>query len=96
MTVTDVDRITAGIARWEALALGATACGLSWHAAVLDGRLDVLGGSGYVTGRCDLSAAEALHIAANDPARVLAVSAAAREEVTDVTMSSKPAIFSRG
>ena len=84
MTVTDVDRITAGIARREALARGANVCGLSWHAAVLDGSLDVLGdGGGSVTGQCDLSAGEAMHVAANDPAHVLAVLAAAREELTD-------------
>ena len=84
MTVTDVDRITAGIARREALARGANVCGLSWHAAVLDGSLDVLGdGGGSVTGQCDLSAGEAMHVAANDPAHVLAVLAAAREELAD-------------
>ena len=51
---------------------------------MLDGCLDVLGsGGGDVTGRCDLSTEEALHVAANDPARVLAVLAAAREELAD-------------
>ena len=82
--MSDVDRIFAGIARWEALTQGATVCGPSWHAVVLDGSLDVLGnGGGSVTGECDMVVGEALHVAANDPSHVLAVLAAAREELAD-------------
>ena len=82
--MSDADRILAGLARREALAWTATVCGPSWHAVVLDGSVDVLGdGGGSVTGQCDLSAGEAMHIAANNPAHVLAVFAAVREELAD-------------
>ena len=82
--MSDIVRILAGIARREALAREATVCGPSWHAVVLDGSLDVLGdGDGSVTGECDMVVGEALHVAANDPAHVLAVLAAALEELAD-------------
>ena len=85
--MSEADRILAGIARREALASAATLgpWGWDWDWSVDQPETYLVAGQGAsvaATGRTKQGWNDAQHVAANDPTHVLAVSAAAREELT--------------